>query len=110
MAESSRPKNIVIFSDGTGQRGGVLLDENRSNVYKLFRACKVAPDSTIDPREQVAYYDAGIGTMPPGTGFLGSIARATYNIISRARLGLAQHRQLLCCNFAILGSQTIGYS
>jgi hypothetical protein len=31
------PKNILIFSDGTGQAGGVNFDENRSNIYKLFR-------------------------------------------------------------------------
>jgi hypothetical protein len=31
-------KNVVIFSDGTGQRGGVLVNERRSNVYKLYRA------------------------------------------------------------------------
>ena len=27
-------KNILIFSDGSGQRGGILFDENRSNIYK----------------------------------------------------------------------------
>jgi hypothetical protein len=29
------PKNVVIFSDGTGQRGGLYFDEERTNVYKL---------------------------------------------------------------------------
>ena len=41
-------RNIVIFSDGTGQRGGVLVDERRSNIYKLYRAARVAPDSCVD--------------------------------------------------------------
>ena len=41
-------KNILIFSDGTGQAGGLLVDENRSNVYKLHRGTRVGPDSMID--------------------------------------------------------------
>lgn len=55
-------KNIVIFSDGTGQDGGVRPEQRVSNVYKMFRACRVGPDSAIDPREQVSLYDAGLGT------------------------------------------------
>jgi hypothetical protein len=51
-------KNIVIFSDGTGQRGGVLVDENRSNIYKLFRATRCGPDSTVDPKLQLAFYES----------------------------------------------------
>ena len=55
-------KNILIFSDGTGQSGGVTFDENRTNIYKLFRATRCGPDSTIDPSEQVAFYDPGLGS------------------------------------------------
>ena len=45
------PKNIVIFSGGTGQAGGIpgLVP---SNVYKLCRACPVIPgvqDTFYDP-------------------------------------------------------------
>jgi hypothetical protein len=36
------PKNIVVFSDGTGQAGGINFDEARTNVYKLYRACREA--------------------------------------------------------------------
>ncbi|MBL0943933.1 MAG: DUF2235 domain-containing protein [Hydrogenophaga sp.] len=57
------PKNIVIFSDGTGQAGGLRPDQNLSNIYKLFRACRPGPESPIDPTQQVAFYDAGLGTM-----------------------------------------------
>ena len=32
---AQRPRNILIFSDGTGQAGGLLPDERRSNIYKL---------------------------------------------------------------------------
>lgn len=56
------PKNILIFADGTGQAGGVRPDQQLSNIYKLFRATRVGPDSPIDPKDQVAYYDPGLGT------------------------------------------------
>lgn len=59
-------KNIVIFSDGTGQAGGLLPDETRSNVYKLYRAARVCPDTTIDPAKQVAFYDVGLGSKAAG--------------------------------------------
>ena len=56
------PKSILIFSDGTGQAGGVTFDENRTNIYKLFRATRCGPDSPINPAEQVAFYDPGLGS------------------------------------------------
>nr|MDP2191137.1 DUF2235 domain-containing protein [Rhodoferax sp.] len=56
------PKNIVIFSDGTGQAGGVRPDQHLSNIYKLYRVCRTGPDSPIDPSHQLAFYDAGLGT------------------------------------------------
>lgn len=82
-------KNIVIFSDGTGQRGGMLFDERRSNIYKLYRAMRCSPDSTVDPNLQFAFYDAGIGTLPSGIGFLGAIGQKLYNVVCQATgLGL----------------------
>src|SRR6266487_3697820 len=65
-----RPRNIVIYSDGTGQRGGLYFDEERTNVYKLYRATRDAPDSPIDPDDRVAFYDPGLGTLPTGDGML----------------------------------------
>jgi uncharacterized protein (DUF2235 family) len=59
-------KNILIFADGTGNEGGLLPDESRTNVYKLFRATRAGPDSPIDPEQQLAYYVPGIGTPIPG--------------------------------------------
>jgi uncharacterized protein (DUF2235 family) len=59
-------KNILIFADGTGNEGGLLPDESRSNVYKLFRATRAGPDSPIDPEQQLAFYVPGIGTPIPG--------------------------------------------
>ena len=46
-------KNIVVFSDGTGQEGGKGAN---TNVYKLFNmVLDVSP-------EQVVFYDRGLGT------------------------------------------------
>ena len=61
-----KPRNIVIYSDGTGQRGGLYFDEERTNIYKLYRATRAAPDSVIDPDMQLAFYDPGLGTIPAG--------------------------------------------
>jgi uncharacterized protein (DUF2235 family) len=47
------PKNIVVFSDGTGQEGGM---GNNTNVYKLFN---MVEDRTVD---QITFYDRGLGT------------------------------------------------
>lgn len=46
-------KNIIIFSDGTGQKGGI---GSNTNVYKLFN---MVEDRT---ERQVSYYDPGLGT------------------------------------------------
>jgi uncharacterized protein (DUF2235 family) len=59
------PKNILVFADGTGNEGGLLPDESRTNVYKLFRATRVDPDSPINPADQLAFYVPGIGTSLP---------------------------------------------
>lgn len=55
-------KNILIFSDGTGQLGGISPDQRLSNVYKMYRAMRPGPESPIGPHEQVAFYDAGLGS------------------------------------------------
>ena len=46
-------KNILVFSDGTGQEGG---KGNSSNVYKVFN--RVLDRS----HRQIAFYDRGLGT------------------------------------------------
>jgi uncharacterized protein (DUF2235 family) len=60
-------RNILVFADGTGNEGGLIPDESRTNVYKLYRAARAGPDSTIDPSRQVAFYIRGVGTPTPGT-------------------------------------------
>ncbi len=62
------PKNIVVFSDGTGQDGGVRPEQRMSNIFKIYRASRPGPDSTVDPREQVVFYDPGLGTEAGATG------------------------------------------
>ena len=56
-------KNIVVFSDGTGQDGG---KGNNTNVYKLFNMVEDRTD------RQIAFYDRGLGT-----GWRGLVGRAT---------------------------------
>lgn len=48
------PKNIVIFSDGTGQEGG---KGHNTNVYKLFNMIVDRDES-----RQIGFYDRGLGT------------------------------------------------
>lgn len=62
-------KNILIFSDGTGQAGGLKAEQRLSNIYKIYRASQVGSDNVIDPNEQVAFYDFGLGTDVSSTGF-----------------------------------------
>jgi len=68
-------KNILIFSDGTGQFGGLKPDQRLSNIYKLYRASRSGVDSHIDPAKQVAFYDAGLGTGEAGASWLQKISR-----------------------------------
>lgn len=54
------PKNIVICSDGTGNRD---IKGRGTNVFKLFEAIDLNGHRTnpkLDP--QVAFYDDGVGT------------------------------------------------
>ncbi len=94
-------RNIVILADGTGQRGGITIDERRSNIYKLYRATRCGPDSSVNPSKQLAFYDPGIGTLPGGLGFFGAVVRFLYNIISQAT-GLGLTKNIVDCYAAII--------
>lgn len=59
-------KNILIFSDGTGQYGGVQPDQRLSNIYKMYRAMRSGFASDIDPARQIAFYDPGLGSGDGG--------------------------------------------
>lgn len=95
------PKNIVIFSDGTGQAGGINFDEARTNVYKLYRACRVGPDTKVETSEQVAFYDPGLGSASDGGHFKIGWMRWLYNLASMAT-GLGITRNIVDCYAAII--------
>jgi uncharacterized protein (DUF2235 family) len=95
-------KNILIFSDGTGQVGGLRPDERRSNIYKLYRATRCGPDTDINPAAQVTFYDAGLGSMPPeGAFFVVRAYRWLHNLFSLAT-GLGITTNIIDCYCAIL--------
>jgi uncharacterized protein (DUF2235 family) len=96
------PKNILIFSDGTGQAGGLIPDENISNIYKLFRATRCGPDTDIEPAQQLTFYDAGLGSQPAGGIFFATRAyRWLHNVVSQAT-GLGITANIIDCYAAIL--------
>ena len=94
-------KNILVFSDGTGQAGGLTPDEKLTNVYKLFRATRCGPDSDIDPEAQLAFYDPGIGSPADGANIKISWARWLYNVACQAT-GLGLTRNIQDCYAAIV--------
>jgi uncharacterized protein (DUF2235 family) len=96
------PRNILILSDGTGQAGGLTPDENISNVYKLYRATRCSPDSDIDPRDQLTFYDPGLGSQPAGGMlFITRAYRWLHDLVSQAT-GLGITANIIECYAAIL--------
>jgi hypothetical protein len=55
-------KNIVLYSDGTGQDGGARPEQRITNIYKMYRISRDHAETGIDPSRQVVFYDAGLGT------------------------------------------------
>lgn len=99
-------KNILIFSDGTGQGGGLSVDERRSNVYKLYRATRCGPDTVVDPNLQLAFYDPGLGSRRAAGDRVNSWRRL-YNVLSQAT-GLGLTRNIEDCYAAILRTWSPG--
>ncbi|WP_398464237.1 DUF2235 domain-containing protein [Tardiphaga sp.] len=94
-------RNILVFSDGTGQAGGVEVDEFRSNVYKLFRATRCGPDTIIDPDHQLAFYDPGLGSKLAGDDIKVPVMRRVYNGLSSVT-GLGITGNLVDCYAALM--------
>jgi uncharacterized protein (DUF2235 family) len=86
---------------GTGQAGGFRFDEKRSNIYELYRATRCGPDSSVDPREQVAFYDPGLGSQADGGHLGGRIFRWIYNTIAQAT-GFGITRNIVDCYAALI--------
>lgn len=96
------PKNIIIFSDGTGQAGGLMPDEKVSNIYKLYCATRCSPQSAIDPRQQLTFYDPGLGSQPDsGLLLVQRLYRWLRGIASQAT-GLGITLNIIDCYSAIL--------
>lgn len=94
-------KNILVFSDGTGQAGGLRPDQRLSNIYKLYRATRPGPDSPIDPAVQMAFYDAGLGTDEDGGAMPIRAWRVVRKIFSSVT-GTGIGRNITDCYAAIL--------
>ena len=86
-------KSILIFSDGTGQYGGVRADQRLSNIYKMYRAMRPGPFGSICPAHQVAFYDPGLGS--------GELAGRVRNILAGA-FGTGISQNVVDCYEAIL--------
>ena len=57
---SGRPaRNILIFSDGTGNSSAKLA---RTNVWKAYKAVDLEDPQSPKPPRQFAFYDDGVGT------------------------------------------------
>ncbi|MGI9450626.1 MAG: DUF2235 domain-containing protein, partial [Geminicoccaceae bacterium] len=54
-----KPRNIVLFSDGTGNSS---VSAQKSNVWRLYQALDLNPDAQGSCR-QLAFYDDGVGTQ-----------------------------------------------
>jgi Uncharacterized alpha/beta hydrolase domain (DUF2235) len=90
-------KTILVFSDGTGQIGGLRPDQRLSNVYKMYRAMRPGPDSPIDLRKQVAFYDAGLGAGESG----GLTFKRVRNVLAAA-VGTGIDENVIDCYAAII--------
>jgi uncharacterized protein (DUF2235 family) len=103
QASAGKPtgKNVVVFSDGTGQAGGFRFDENRSNIYKLYRATRCVPDSSVDPPEQIAFYDPGLGSRADGGHVFGRLLRWIHNTVAQAT-GFGITRNIIDCYAALI--------
>ena len=99
-------KNIVIYSDGTGQVGGLKPDQRLSNIYKMFRATRVSPGNKINPTNQVAFYDAGLGTEEGTTGISGSVKLVRKLLGSITGRGITTN--IIDCYEAILNNYNEG--
>lgn len=92
-------KNILVFADGTGNEGGLLPDESRTNVYKLYRATRTGPESMIDPSKQLALYIPGIGTPMPGHNNSWNGLKETV----QQMFGFGITKKIIDCYVAIVG-------
>ncbi len=77
------------------------VDERRTNVYKMFRATRTGPDTTVDASKQVAFYDPGLGSAPGNTETIAGIGRSIANVVAQAT-GLGIDKNIIDCYVAII--------
>lgn len=97
------PKKILIFSDGTGQIGGIRPDQRLSNIYKMYRAMRSGPDSKISPKNQVTFYDPGLGA-----GEIGGITLKRLRNIFASAVGTGISENMIDCYEAIISNYEPG--
>jgi uncharacterized protein (DUF2235 family) len=85
-------KNVLIFSDGTGQ-GARMPKAQLTNVCKLWRATR-----NVDSTGQRAFYDPGLGAMD---GRDRSPWRLIHDLVSQAT-GLGISRNIKDCYVALM--------
>ena len=54
----AEPKNIVLFSDGTGNSSAKVF---KTNVWRMYEAVDLGPSAT-GYLDQISFYDDGVGT------------------------------------------------
>lgn len=81
--------------------GGIRPDQTVSNVYKLYRACRTGSDSAISRKDQLAFYDAGLGADEDGAGFWSSPVTSIKRLVSMA-LGIGISENVADCYETIL--------
>ncbi|HSP49302.1 MAG TPA: DUF2235 domain-containing protein [Pseudolabrys sp.] len=52
-------KNIVLFSDGTGNSSASPF---KTNIWRLYQAIDIEPPTDPNVPQQIVYYDNGVGT------------------------------------------------
>jgi hypothetical protein len=94
------PKNICIFSDGTGQAGGAN-PIHWTNIYRLFMATR-----QVDPGAQICFYDPGLGANPDA-GEQRSLFRRFKDMLAQAT-GYGITDNIIDCYAALLVSHEPG--
>lgn len=93
------PRNICIFSDGTGQGGEAATAKTKSNVRLLFEAC--SKNGVLIPvSNQICFYDPGLGSDPDSQEGASPLT-LVYKWLSRAT-GLGITKNIVDCYAALI--------
>lgn len=94
-------KKIIIYVDGTGMAGGLRPEQELSNIYKMYRASKIGPDSPVDPRKQISLYIRGVGSSDRESTFVTHPVYTLNKILGRT-IGYGINELMVDCYEAIL--------